>query len=94
MTPSAGVAAPSAWPKRRKYRPGPHVAGTIEAVSSIQRDRYLYFNDKPMHPAVMRNWSLVQISRACRFKMLRHALDNSKSDDVEAPAVTEFAEVE
>lgn len=91
---SDAKAAKREWPTRRKYRPGPFVAGTMEAVSSIQRDRYLYFNGKPMHPDVMRNWSVAQISNACRYKMLRHALDNSQTDDVEAPAVRELEGVE
>jgi len=60
----------------RKFVKGPKVLGIWEALQAVQEGRYTLFHDKPMHHAVLRNWSIVQIESACRSGQLYHANPN------------------
>jgi len=67
--------------KPRKFVKGSQVLGIWEALQAIQEGRYMLFHNKPMHPSVLRNWSIVQIQSACRHGALHHADPNPAHPD-------------
>jgi hypothetical protein len=44
-------------------------------------DRPMMFHGKYMHPAVLRNWSLVQLGGAIRYGRLHFAIPNPEHPD-------------
>ena len=65
----------------RKFVKGGVVPGIHDVIDAVNAEHYLMFNHKPMHPSVVRNWSIVQIENACLRGVLHYAMPNPKHPD-------------
>lgn len=87
------------WANRpRKFVPGNHLRDIVEVATAIHCGSWIMYRDKPMHPAMIRNWSILQIESAARFGWLRLASPNPGHPSNRTPpgavADDEFEEVE
>ena len=86
----AAVAPKRQWPRRRKFRIGRQVETLMDAVQLIAGGYWLYHWHKPMHPAMMRNWSLAMLQGAVDGRRLHLALDARETANLPAIARAKF----
>lgn len=58
---------------KRKYKPGA-VLGLLSTVGAILAGRYVFWNDKPMHPRWMRSQHLGTLLEATARRTIREAI--------------------
>jgi hypothetical protein len=64
--------------RERKFIKGYPLEGLFGVISAIHDGRYIMYFGKPMHPSVIRQWSVAQIEAACRGSRLHVAELNPK----------------
>ena len=67
--------------KKNKYRKGGRVYWLTILVRGIEDGDWFYFNDKPMSPHFLTNWSLHQLQCAVKRGQICRAIENKESEE-------------
>ncbi|MBW2596742.1 MAG: hypothetical protein JRC93_12395 [Deltaproteobacteria bacterium] len=66
-----------AWGKKRKYVKGKAIKNIETLLGHLNKKRWVFWRDRPMHPILLENMTLATLRRAVKRKIIYRACPNT-----------------